>query len=449
MGREPPGLAPVVRPAAAGGDDDDAGAVVEDVRRGQASSGDHLDVGQLVELGAPPVGHASPVAERRKPPRPADATADLVLGIHEMDRREAASAEHQRALHAGRPRPHDEHGAVRVGRGLEPLRVPAATELLARSGVLDAAHVPEGLLLHDADVRPRALADVAEPALGDLAREERIGDRRSGRTDQVEGAGADHGGHLVGVGVPADADDGLRRRLADPARPGQLVALGVVAGGPGVLGPRAHRHVEQVDQRVRQCHELEHLLDEDALDPAPAVDADAGGDGAVVTDRVAHLLEGLERESGPSGEGAPVPVRPAVAPGGQELREQVAVRPVHVDDVEAGVSCEAGARDEVRLHPGDVVARHLPRSGPPPHGSRGCARCDARMPRRDVLAGVAAVVQLHPGQCPVRVDGVSGRGRGQRRRGRRAGRPPHAVTRRRPLRRVRTRRTPLPSRPRP
>ena len=59
----------------------------------------------------------------------------------------------------------------------------------------------------DALVAADALADLVQPALLDLAREERVGDRRAGRADDVPDAGADDLGHLVGVREAPDADD--------------------------------------------------------------------------------------------------------------------------------------------------------------------------------------------------------------------------------------------------
>ena len=53
-----------------------------------------LDADELLELRLAPVGDASPVAERGQPARPADASADLLLRIHQVHRREAAPAQH-------------------------------------------------------------------------------------------------------------------------------------------------------------------------------------------------------------------------------------------------------------------------------------------------------------------------------------------------------------------
>src|SRR6185437_10085544 len=97
--------------------------------------------------------------------------------------------EHDRALHPRRPAADDEHVAIGAGCGREALRVPAAAILLARGGVLDAAEVAPELRLRDADVGADALADLVEAALLDLPRQERIGDRRPRRADQVPDTG--------------------------------------------------------------------------------------------------------------------------------------------------------------------------------------------------------------------------------------------------------------------
>ena len=64
----------------------------------------------------------------------------------------------------------------------------------------------------DADVAADALADVVEPPLLDLSRQERVGDRRAGGADDVALPGADRLDHDVGIGEAPDADHGLRRR---------------------------------------------------------------------------------------------------------------------------------------------------------------------------------------------------------------------------------------------
>ena len=105
-----------------------------------------------------------------------------LLGLDEVHAPHAALAEHHRALHPGRPGADDEHVVVGVLGRVELLRVPAAAVLLAGGRVLRAdQRRAADLPARDADVAADALADVVEPALLDLLRQERIGDRRAGR----------------------------------------------------------------------------------------------------------------------------------------------------------------------------------------------------------------------------------------------------------------------------
>ena len=133
-----------------------------------------------------PVHDPAPVAERRQPSDPPHPAADLRLGLDEVDRLEPALAERDRALHPGRPGADDQHRAIGVRRALEPLGMPPAPMLLAGGGVLDAAEMPVPVDLHDADVRAGAFADLVGASLGDLLRQERVGDRRPRAADQVE-----------------------------------------------------------------------------------------------------------------------------------------------------------------------------------------------------------------------------------------------------------------------
>src|SRR6185312_15319469 len=91
-----------------------------------------------------------------------------------------------------------------------------------------------------AGVAADALAHLVVAALLDLAGQERVGDRRPRRPDQVDRAAAHDLGHPVGIGEPADDDDRLVRRLAGPAGPLQLVALLEEARRPAIdpLPPR-------------------------------------------------------------------------------------------------------------------------------------------------------------------------------------------------------------------
>src|SRR5438132_441898 len=83
-----------------------------------------------------------------------------------------ASADHENALFA-------------VGGGPEALGVPATAVFLAGSGVLGAHQRTANLEAGGALVAADAFADLVQAPLLDLFREERIGDRRTGGTDDV------------------------------------------------------------------------------------------------------------------------------------------------------------------------------------------------------------------------------------------------------------------------
>src|SRR6478735_4424371 len=171
----------------------------------------------------------APLAEARKARHPAHLAADVLARVHEVDELEPALAEHHRALHPGRSGPHHEHRLLGVRRPLEPLRMPAAAVLLPRRGVLRAAEVQPPDRARVTGVAADALAHLVVAALLDLAREERVRDRRPRGPDQVGMAAADDLRHAVGIREAADDDDRLRGRLLGPARPLELVALLVEA----------------------------------------------------------------------------------------------------------------------------------------------------------------------------------------------------------------------------
>ena len=95
------------------------------------------------------------------------------------------------------------------GSGAITLRMPAPPPLLAHRRVLRAADRRDREVAGHADVAADALADVLEPAFLDLLRQERVGDRRPGRADDVEDA-ARPPDHRVGRGEAPDADHRLR-----------------------------------------------------------------------------------------------------------------------------------------------------------------------------------------------------------------------------------------------
>ena len=185
--------------------------------RRQLAVVDELDVGQPLERSHPVGGQPAPLGEAGQAREQAEVAAHRGRAVDEAHARGAAARERERALHAGRPAADDERvEAVRQRR--EALGVPAAPVLLAGGRVLGAADVAAGVGLGDADVAADALADLVDAPLVDLARQERVGDRRPRGADQIPHAAAHDLGHQVGVGQAADADDRLGRRLAHARR---------------------------------------------------------------------------------------------------------------------------------------------------------------------------------------------------------------------------------------
>ena len=283
------------------------------------------------------------------------------LRVDEVDAPEAALAEHDRALHPGRPGADDEHVAVAVLRRLEALGVPAAAELLARGRVLRAADVAAGIRLRDADVAADALADLVEPPLLDLAREERVGDRRPRGADHVPGAAA---------------------RRSPPSGPGRSAARRRRSASPS---PRARAPVHSSCQPCLKKREAPESFDHSVAEPMatsqrstrwsarrtnsrPSSRSTPYGLSAATEIRVATVhspsdglprqLEELQPEARAVLERAAVLVGAPVVERREELHGQVAVRPVDVDDVEAGLAGPPGRGRPVLLDAADVVALH-------------------------------------------------------------------------------------------
>ena len=138
----------------------------------------------------PVVAHPRPGREARQPALARDAAAELRRRPRPAPRRSRAGRARARirARPARRrrsaPWPSDSFGRMRSG--CQPLRhsSPMVGFCVQRIGVMRE-------VAGDADVAADAFADVLEPALLDLLRQERIGDRGPRRADQVEDARAD------------------------------------------------------------------------------------------------------------------------------------------------------------------------------------------------------------------------------------------------------------------
>ena len=250
----------VAGPLGSGRDHDQIGPGRAHPGRIQAHAGLDLDVRELGQLSQPPGAQPVPLGQAGQARDPAGDAARLLSGVDQAHAPHPPAAEHERALHPRRAGPHHQHLAVGVCGGVEPLGVPAAAVLLAGGRVLGAADVAAEVALRDAHVAADAGADVVDPARADLLGQERVGDVRAGRADQVPHARLDDLGHPLGRRQPADADDRLPRRLAHVPGPLELPALGEEARRARVLRPlqdRADVDVPQVDQVVGHAHELE------------------------------------------------------------------------------------------------------------------------------------------------------------------------------------------------
>src|SRR5450759_4242087 len=136
----------------------------------------------------------------------------------------------------------------------------------------------------------------------------------------------------------------------------------LVAGGDRNLRLRdvaAARAVDEIDAfRLQELRELDRLREvPSALHPVRRRDADEdrplGGEG------LTHGSGDPDGEARAIFEGAAIGVGPAVRERGQELVEEIAVRRVNLDDLEASVNAAPGRRDE-RVHDAvQVVGRHL------------------------------------------------------------------------------------------
>ena len=308
----------------------------------------------------------------------------------------AALPEHEGALEPRRAGADDQHLAAGVRRTLETLRVPAAAELLARGRILRARDLVMVERARKADVATDALADLVEPSLLDLLRQERVGDRRPRGADQIPDAAADDLHHSLRARQASDAYDRLRRGLTNVARPLELPALIVAARRRdvrGAVGDRADVHVPEVDEVIGQPNELESLLELDSVGPS-GVDGEPGGDRAVVADGLAHELERLEPEARPVRQRPAVLVRALVVERGEELQRQEAVRAVHVDDVEPGVTGAARRRRVETLELPDAGAVELARVAQLVQVGRDLTRSAGDLATRRALGRGAAVPQL-------------------------------------------------------
>ena len=313
-----------------------------------------------------------------------------------------------RGLEARRTAAHHEHRLVGMA-GPVDLRVPPSPPLLAHRGVLGAADGRHREIARDADVAADALSDLIGPSLGDLGRQEWVGDGGAGCSDEVDHSLAHHSGHGVGRSEPPDAHHRLGGERLEAGHVLLLAALFSEAGGDAVVLPASHHEVPQVGDLAQ--------LAEHGLDVSPA---DAGvSDELLRRDPTphrggaVHLLNGVDQElaqqAHPVLNAAPVGIGALVVAGREEMVNGAeGVAAVDIDEVESGIQRPPHGLPVPAAQVGDVAKRHGPGLNRVvgESGDRQIGGAHGRGARCEVGAVHAVVGQLDSGQRPVVVDAL-------------------------------------------
>ena len=321
------------------------------------------------------------------------AQAPAELGL-ELEQRHVVPAPRGdlRRLQPSRPSAHDDDpAALRSSRRLAPL-------LSADVGVVEAG---DGEASDHAVDAPLVGADAVAnpPPRPELVHEVGVGDHRARHRDDVAIACLERPLGDCGIVDPARGQDGhaATQRVAEAVSEREELAEAVAVASDRacvVAGARALRlaHVVElagVDEGPRDVLEPGHA-EPTALWPHEVVGRDAQADDGLTADLVADAADQRVRE----GERISPLVVPLVAPGAERLLQQVAVRAVELDAVEARLDA-----DPRRLRKAVDHLRDL-RSGHPVHGLAVAADRVLHSPERlEVGAAVRAelpteVVQL-------------------------------------------------------
>ena len=269
----------------------------------------------------------------------------------------AAGIESQRCFHAARAATHDDVTSGRAcARAATPiferrLRVDRTSSALAD---VDAA---------DARIAVDAGPDRLRRALGQLARQVRVGQEFPPHAEEVECAGGDlrlghvrfhapGGDHRDGNG-PLDGFCGRQvpaRDVRDVGFGMQLELAHVVVRGHG------HRICARRFDHLRRPHRERQL---DAVRRAELLRVELDPDGEIGADRCANSADHFEQQAGAVLQRATVCIGTPVRPRGEEAREQVSVPAVYFDAVRPGAP---GSIRRIRVlphHQLDVFLGHF------------------------------------------------------------------------------------------
>jgi len=256
----------------------------------------------------------------------------------------------------------------------------------------------------DTYIAADAFANFLGAPLFNLLGQERIGNRRAGRPDQVQYATANQRHHGVRRSEAADAHHGLAGQRLEPQQEGLLVTLPGKARRHAVIGPIGDIDVPQVRQ-VRQHREdfgtfalaaeaVGHLL----------IHRQADRYGTPITHCVASVFNQLAQQAHTVFQRTAVFVGTPVIAWREEMeRHAQVVAGVHIDDVETrlpGAQC-GGSMQGAQLP--DIGMAHGPSLHRVVTAHRGIGRRPGNFATVAVGRRVTIECQLYPGQRPVTV----------------------------------------------
>ena len=194
-----------------------------------------------------------------------------------------------------------------------------------------------------------------------MQRPVRVTQVRPANGDEIGASRGDDAVHLVGLGdishrdrrhMPLVADPVTVGRLVHPAVDGLRIRRRLAGGDMNDVGTRGNEGSTNADRLVRR---------ESVAQPVGCRDAD--GHRAVRRPLCSHRTEHLDRIAQPVGGRAAVLVAPPIADGCEKAREQIAVRGVQLEHVEAGVDGHSCRAHEVVAHVVHVGPGHGARHG--------------------------------------------------------------------------------------
>ena len=214
IARQIPGPEAIAPPCGTGGNRNMFCPGFQNLISGHRALAEYLNIIHLVDLPDAIIADPRPLVQPRQTGLGSDPSAQRpsCLGQHHPV---TAFAQRMRRLQLRWPGTYDKHAGVRTS-WADPFGMPATRPLFGYGGILRAAYRHALGISGVADVAADAFADVLEPALADLLRQERIGDGRARGADEIQNAAPDLAGHRIGRGKAPDRNNGLGCQRFDP-----------------------------------------------------------------------------------------------------------------------------------------------------------------------------------------------------------------------------------------